>query len=265
MSMKKKLIAGGLAVCMVATLATGITLAYFTDDEYKTNTFTAVAGPAGEDALGITLTETSEESTVTDTQTGKQVTLHPGTPKEKQLGFDYEEVLPGVAYAKEPVITLDKDDETGYKSLPVHLYVELTISNISTLEEAVAGVEGIVGTEWEKSFLVNPDPSITLDKIVARKTAGDTYSMVFYCGVLDHDATTAAPDQIKLFDGVKIPAAMTQENMTILSGHPVDLTIHAYGIQYAGLEDELVANAAAQTEWFSAENGYEFVASKLPA
>ena len=38
--MKKKILTAALAVCMLATLVIGASLAYFTDTDSKTNTFT---------------------------------------------------------------------------------------------------------------------------------------------------------------------------------------------------------------------------------
>ena len=48
--MKKKILTAALAVCMLATLVIGASLAYFTDTESKTNTFTV-------GNVDITLTE----------------------------------------------------------------------------------------------------------------------------------------------------------------------------------------------------------------
>ena len=48
--MKKKILTAALAVCMLATLVIGASLAYFTDTDSKTNTFTV-------GNVDITLTE----------------------------------------------------------------------------------------------------------------------------------------------------------------------------------------------------------------
>ena len=248
MSMKKKIMAAGLAVCMVATLATGITLAYFTDDDSRTNTFTA-AGAGDTDALGITLNETSVERTYEGTK------LYAATSGNGETGFTYENVVPGLAYDKDVDITLDKD------SLDVHLYVELVISNVEQFNAAIAGVPGINPNAFQDSFLVGPNDAITQTNIIATKTDAEGYHMVFDFGVMSQKDETKS---VSVFEGVKIPAEMTGDNLEKLT-NPVNLTVKAYAIQYLGLEDGLAANAAAQKEWFSAENGYEFVASKLPA
>ena len=144
MNMKKKLVAGGLVAALAATAIGGATLAYFTDTDNRTNTFTA-AGADGA-ALDITLTETSENRVVGD------VTLNAGTAQEN--GFKYDNVLPGLAYDKNAVVTL----ENG--SVDSHLYIELVISNYSALMNAIEGVSGIDANALQDSFLVNPNENI---------------------------------------------------------------------------------------------------------
>lgn len=236
MSMKKKIMAAGLAVSLVATLATGITLAYFTDDDSRTNTFTA-AGASGVDALGITLTEDASGRTLED-----GTVLKGATSGSNEAGFTYENVLPGLAYDKNVDITLDKD------SLDVHLYVELVISNVDQFNAAIAGVPGIDPNAFQDSFLVGPNAAITQSNIIATKTDADGYHMVFDFGVMSHaEGGTAS---VSVFEGVKIPAAMTADNLSNLTD-PVNLSVKAYAIQNAGLETDEAAEAAAIAEWFS--------------
>lgn len=236
MSMKKKIMAAGLAVCLVATLATGITLAYFTDDDSRTNTFTA-AGAGGVDALGITLTEDASGRTL-----GDGTVLKAATSGSNEAGFTYENVLPGLAYDKNVDITLDED------SLDVHLYVELVISNVAQFNAAIAGVPGIDPNAFQDSFLVGPNAAITQSNIIATKTDADGYHMVFDFGVMSHaEGGTAS---VSVFEGVKIPAAMTADNLSNLTD-PVNLSVKAYAIQNAGLETDEAAEAAAIAEWFS--------------
>lgn len=233
MSMKKKIVVAGLVVCMVATLATGITLAYFTDTDERVNTFTA-AGAGGTDALGITLTETSEDRTYEGTK------LNAGEASEN--GYTYNNVVPSLAYDKNVDITLDED------SLDVHLYVELVISNVDQFNAAIAGVPGIDPNAFQDSFLVGPNAAITQSNIIATKTDADGYHMVFDFGVMSHaEGGTAS---VSVFEGVKIPAAMTADNLSNLTD-PVNLSVKAYAIQNAGLETDEAAEAAAIAEWFS--------------
>lgn len=232
MNMKKKLVAGGLVAALAATAIGGATLAYFTDTDNRTNTFTA-AGADGA-ALDITLTETSENRVVGD------VTLNAGTAQEN--GFKYDNVLPGLAYDKNAVVTL----ENG--SVDSHLYIELVISNYSALMNAIEGVSGIDANALQDSFLVNPNENITRANIVATKMDGDNFKMVFDFGEVT-DPEGDPEYSVQLFDGVKVPANMTKENMEKLEGKAVDLTINAYAIQEE-TGDTAVLDAAI-AEWFS--------------
>lgn len=76
---KKKILVLAVSVCLVAILAIGGTLAYFTDEEEATNTFTV-------GNVDITLTEPNWEGT------GSQ---------------DAPEVYPGEPLAKDPTVTND--------------------------------------------------------------------------------------------------------------------------------------------------------------
>lgn len=241
MNMKKKLVAGGLVAALAATAIGGATLAYFTDTDNRTNTF-AVAGQGGKDALGITMTETSVDRTVQED--GEDVKLYPATSGDGSIdqGFTYENMVPGLAYDKNVDIDLDED------SLDSHLYVELTITNFKELS-ALMTSGGIDTTAMQDAFLVNPSAYITQNNVLATKLAedGDTYSMVFDFGVMSE---TTDVTHIDVFDGVKVPANLTADDMGLLT-KGVNLTIKAYAIQNAGLEDDAAADAAAIAEWFS--------------
>ena len=232
MNMKKKLVAGGLVAALAATAIGGATLAYFTDTDNRTNTFTA-AGADGA-ALDITLTETSEKRVVGD------VTLNAGTAQDN--GYKYDNVLPGLAYDKNAWVTL----EDG--SVQSHMYIELVISNYSALDAAIEGVAGIDENALQDSFLVNPNEKITQSNIVATKMDGDNFKMVFDFGVFD------AADTEQLFDGVKVPANMTKENMEKLDGKAVDLSINAYAIQEETGDTDVLDAAIA--EWFDGYTTY---------
>ena len=229
---KRNLLLSLLSLALVAVIGVGATLAYFTDTDNRTNTFTA-AGADGA-ALDITLTETSENRVVGD------VTLNAGTAQEN--GFKYDNVLPGLAYDKNAVVTL----ENG--SVDSHLYIELVISNYSALMNAIEGVSGIDANALQDSFLVNPNENITRANIVATKMDGDNFKMVFDFGEVT-DPEGDPEYSVQLFDGVKVPANMTKENMEKLEGKAVDLTINAYAIQEE-TGDTAVLDAAI-AEWFS--------------
>lgn len=104
--MKKKVTAIALAVCILAVAVIGATMAYFTDTDSKTNTFTF-------GKVDIDLTEDSTDAN--------------GAVKgdiSADGGITYPGVLPGLVYSKIPTVTV-KDD-----SLPAYVAITATVPTI---------------------------------------------------------------------------------------------------------------------------------------
>lgn len=91
--MKKKVTAIALAVCILAVAVIGATMAYFTDTDSKTNTFTF-------GKVDIDLTEKSIED--------KEKGVKAGTVGTDG-GITYPGVLPGLVYSKVPTVTVKRD------------------------------------------------------------------------------------------------------------------------------------------------------------
>lgn len=89
--MKKKVTAIALAVCILAVAVIGATMAYFTDTDSKTNTFTF-------GKVDIDLTEDS-------TDANGAVKGYMSTDG----GITYPGVLPGLVYSKVPTVTVKRD------------------------------------------------------------------------------------------------------------------------------------------------------------
>lgn len=106
--MKKKVTAIALAVCILAVAVIGATMAYFTDTDSKTNTFTF-------GKVDIDLTEKSIED--------KEKGVKAGTVGTDG-GITYPGVLPGLVYSKIPTVTV-KDD-----SLPAYVAITATVPTI---------------------------------------------------------------------------------------------------------------------------------------
>lgn len=212
--MKKKIVSLALAVCLLAIAAVG-TLAYFTDKTVtKDNTFTV-------GKVDIDLTETSEA----DEDAG----ILPGVKTDD--GFKYDNVVPGSKYAKEPVITVEKDSQDA------HVFAVLTISNYAELMNMVNKANelkeaNIVTTELNKTFLFGTENGLDKGTLMGGKMNDDgSLSLLYYFGV------KSAEESITLFEGVQIPAGLDKSLSEITSA--VDLSVTAYAIQ-----EENVANAA---------------------
>ena len=91
--MKKKVTAIALAVCILAVAVIGATMAYFTDTDSKTNTFTF-------GKVDIDLTEES----IADKEKGVKA----GTVGTDG-GITYPGVLPGLVYSKVPTVTVKRE------------------------------------------------------------------------------------------------------------------------------------------------------------
>lgn len=108
--MKKSLITMLVALCLVAALGVGATLAYLTDStDAVNNTFTV-------GKVDITLTETGDKG-----KTNAEV-----TENKDNNGFDYKNVQPGDVLNKKPVITVADDSQNCY------VFVKITdVGNIT--------------------------------------------------------------------------------------------------------------------------------------
>lgn len=104
--MKKKVTAIALAVCILAVAVIGATMAYFTDTDSKTNTFTF-------GKVDIDLTEDS-----TDANGAVKGVISTGG------GITYPGVLPGLVYSKIPTVTVKQD------SLPAYVVITATVPTI---------------------------------------------------------------------------------------------------------------------------------------
>lgn len=107
-TMKKKVTAIALAVCILAVAVIGATMAYFTDTDSKSNTFTF-------GKVDIDLTEESIED--------KEKGVKAGTVGTDG-GITYPGVLPGLVYSKIPTVTVKQD------SLPAYVVITATVPTI---------------------------------------------------------------------------------------------------------------------------------------
>lgn len=200
--MKKKVTAIALAVCILAVAVIGATMAYFTDTDSKTNTFTF-------GGVDIELNETSEED--------KKNNIHAGA--EKNGGFTYDKVLPGLVYSKVPEVTVVEG--------PAWVVVTVTVPTIYD------HADFFNGTANERDF------------VMEKKVVGKNTIYYFYSTAKDG---VAAGTSLKLFEQVKINPALTQADVINLP--TFNVVVNAYGIQKEGFDDAKSAFAAA----FSADS-----------
>lgn len=196
-TMKKKVTAIALAVCILAVAVIGATMAYFTDTDSKTNTFTF-------GGVDIELTEKSEKD--------EQNKIHAGT--EKDGGFTYDTVLPGLVYSKVPTVKVVEG--------PAWVVVTVTVPTIYDHPDFFNG------TANETDFAM------------VKKVVGENTVYYFYA-----NAAVIAENSVTPFTEVKINPALTQDDVKNLP--TFNVVVNAYGIQKDGFDDAKAAFAAAFT------------------
>ena len=219
----KKIFAIALCVAMLAIVLVSGTMAYFTDTEAKTNTFTL-----GKVAIDL------EEPSYTPAADG---TL---------------KVFPGQSYDKDPTITVASDSESCYLVATVtisqrsDLYA-LYADNSSSWALSLLGENGLISgaiTEYDAADAVENEVSgILLDDKVfltyAEDTTADTVTFTFYFKEI-HEAN----DVEVLFTNVNIPSIIDNGD---IDGN-LDITVQAYAIQSTGFGDVYAAYAAYQAQ-----------------
>lgn len=149
---KKNVLTMALSVSLVGVIAVGGTLAYLTSTtDTVTNTFTGSAG----------ITMTLDEALVDED--GKAIV---GTGADRVTENDYDNILPGVEYDKDPTVTLTSVPTGG-------VYVFARIEGLDTTGTDKYTVSADLSNEWEK---VSTDDGV--DGIYVYIGSGDTAAVV---------------------------------------------------------------------------------------
>lgn len=149
--MKKKILTAALAVCMLATLVIGVSLAYFTDTESKTNTFTV-------GNVDITLTE----------------------PNWLGDSADAVRLIPGKTIAKNPTIKVAQSSQTAYTFMKVQLSPDFqklitdwaTAQNVSNPKEVIS--DWFSSTVKPKIMAANIEEGYVILGVLSPKAAGES-------------------------------------------------------------------------------------------
>lgn len=168
-------------------------MAYFTDTDSKTNTFTF-------GGVDIELTEKSEKD--------EQNKIHAGT--EKNGGFTYDTVLPGLVYSKVPTVKVVKG--------PAWVVVTVTVPTIYDHPDFFNG------TANERDF------------VMEKKVVGENTVYYFYAKNPVNPNGSVTP-----FTEVKINPALTQNDVA----KKFDMVINAYAIQKDGFSNAKAAYMTA--------------------
>ena len=195
--MKKKLTALALVLAVVASLFAGMTLTYFTDKGTVTNTFTV-------GNVDIKVYETDANG------------------QETEAGRLYENVVPGVTYAKDPTIK-NIGRNGAYARMLVTVPKDLfnTIASLTprvNLEDVFLGFDS---TKWELGGIYSDDAD-----------TGATNAITY---VYNYRNVLGAGDTATLFTGFELPAGLTQEDLAAWSTFYI--AVEGQAIQKEGFTD----------------------------
>lgn len=220
MNIKKTLI---LLLCTVALVATGIfgTLAYLTDNDSVTNTFTV-------GSVGLKLDEAKVD------QMGNKDGDNRWHPTQDDPEQEYH-LLPGHTYTKDPTVTVDAGSEEAY----VRMMVTVSFEDALNDEQLATSLDGIF-LGYDAAKWIRNNKTVSADK------KSITYEYRYYTTVDGEDEGVAKEQKLEpLFTKIKVPGEYTNEQIAFLGGMKINVTAHA--IQADGF-----ANADAAWAAFSA-------------
>lgn len=254
--MKKFRKALALTLCAAALVGASVmgTMAYLTDNDTVTNTFTV-------GNVDITLDEANVD--------GKDADGKDNSSVERDTANSYK-LLPGGKYEKDPTVTVEAGSEKAYVRMMV------TVSDINKLKEAFpkqdsngdeiianakyyAGdvflLQQLVGG-WDNNVWTSTN-EVTVDQKDSNKV---TYEFRYKEAV---DKSTSDTKLEPLFTTIEIPG--TLNNTEISKLNEVEITVTAHAIQAAGFADadEAWDNFTAGTPWDG--DGDEKATSETPA
>ena len=223
---KKKIVSLCLVIALVAVASLG-TLAYFTDTDSATNTFTV-------GKVDIELTEPEWD------------------PEEEHT------LMPGTTLLKDPTITVQEDSEDCY------LFVRLDMTRYVPLLNAFLTDNGYkltdlqshsVREEFTSQYLVGfKDANWTvmnaediLKAADAAETDGNPVHLVVDLGYNVDGGVLTAEDEVVLFTAIQMPETVDSEEARLFweyadgtpkaENTPVVMDIQAYAIQAANIDD----------------------------
>lgn len=200
-----------LSLCAVLLVAASVlgTMAYLTDSETVTNTFTV-------GQVHLTLDEAKVD------KMGKPEGESRWQPTTDDPEQEYH-LLPGHSYTKDPTVTVDAGSEESY----VRMMVTVSFTKELTDAQLATSLDGIFlgydDTKWER-----------IEKEVSADRKTITYEYRYYTTVdgKDSEGKDAAQKLEPLFTTIKVPDEYNNEQIAFLGG--MNITVEAHAIQADG-------------------------------
>ena len=197
---KKQVFTLALAVCLIAILSMG-SLAWFSDEDSIKNDF-MIADSDDDTADEIFSVDVWENT--------------PDGDKD-QDGYEYKDILPGDELKKEVYV-----ENTGYYSQ--YIRVTVTVNNANAWIAALGN-----GYDLGTIFEGHDETLWTRMEVGTYNGTNNTYTMVYYL-----NETLEADETVCLFETVKIPSQLTQQDMVFV-GAGFELTVVADAVQTENL------------------------------
>ena len=217
MKKSKVLVMTLCAVLLVATTVLG-TLAYLTDRESVTNTFTVGQVDITVDEADVNVngqpTKNGAVVEIKDVKDSELLTYERWQPTTGDTEQKYH-LIPGQTYIKDPTMTVVKGSEEAY----VRMMVTVTFNEALTDEQLATDLDGIF-TGYDAANWPRHDKTVADDKMSI------TYEYRYKTTVNTKDASANMPLE-PLFTRIAIPGAMDNETIAVLGGMTITVTGHA--------------------------------------
>lgn len=222
---KRKLMLVAIALCMAAILLAGGTLAYLTDTDQQTNTFTT----------GHVALELDEAVVEKDPETGDLVATGERTDNTDEGKKQNYHIYPGNVVTKDPTITVLEGSENSWVAAKVVIKGDLLslfgnedgtidITRHGVISGGLFAETGAAWGEWKGlSGYGNGNYFIVQDE----DSANNTWTLYVYM-----KGIKVAKDSFPLFTTMTIPDTWNNDEMAMLHGMSIDVT--AYAVQADG-------------------------------
>ncbi|MBR5560619.1 MAG: SipW-dependent-type signal peptide-containing protein [Clostridia bacterium] len=220
---KRKILSLALGLCMVAILAVGGTLAYFTDTDTQTNTFTA-------GKVGINLDEAVVKADENDN-------LVADGDKRTEDAQSYK-LHPNMTITKDPTITVDADSDNAYVAAVVtvkgNIYDLIGVEGYDNIDITKLASGGLVSetseqkTDWNGLSMVYETENSVIYQVADK--ANNTWTLYVFV-----KPEKVAGAKTVLFDTLTIPESWNNTEMALINN--MTIKVDAYAAQVDGFAD----------------------------
>ena len=202
----KALVLSVCAVLLISASAMG-TLAYLTDKEALTNTFTV-------GRVGLSLDEAKVDKMGTPDGTNRWKPSN-GDPTQEYY------LLPGHSYTKDPTVTVDAESEEAYVRMIVTVNFQNDLNDTALATKLDGIFTGYDSEKWER---------------VAKTVGSDNKKITYEYRYRETVAGGTTGKKLEpLFAGFTVPGTYDNDQIAMLNGMTINVEAHA--IQAAGFEN----------------------------